>query len=222
MPMNFNAPAVGDQYATLLQTVRDQQTALAQLLDSSIVGAPSNPVIGIKRYNSTSQLFEQWNGTAWVAMPLAYQTPLGFTPYNATNPAGYISAAGAPVQSVFGRTGAVTLASADVTGALGYTPVNKAGDTMTGSLAIRNGTAEMTLSLGPHSGYFFSNPTTTGWSSGGGFVRWDNATGNFTTNGSINSGGLLYGRGGGAGLGQITVSSAAPSGGADGDVWFQV
>ena len=40
----------------------------------------------------------------------------------------------APVQSVFGRTGAVVLQSSDVTGALTYTPVNKAGDTMTGAL----------------------------------------------------------------------------------------
>jgi len=34
------------------------------------------------------------------------------------------------------RTGAVTLLSADVTGALGYTPVNKAGDTMSGTLSV--------------------------------------------------------------------------------------
>ncbi len=41
---------------------------------------------------------------------------LGFTPYNAANPAGYIAASGAPVQSVAGRTGAVVLAAADVSG----------------------------------------------------------------------------------------------------------
>lgn len=41
---------------------------------------------------------------------------LGFTPYNATNPANYITSAGAPVQSVAGRTGAVTLVQADVGG----------------------------------------------------------------------------------------------------------
>lgn len=33
---------------------------------------------------------------------------LGFTPYNATNPNNYIDAAGAPVQSVVGATGAIT------------------------------------------------------------------------------------------------------------------
>ena len=34
--------------------------------------------------------------------------------------------------------------------------------------------------------------------------------------------GLVYGRGGGAGLGRITVSTGDPSGGADGDIWFKV
>jgi hypothetical protein len=41
------------------------------------------------------------------------------------------ASAAAPVQSVAGRTGAVTLAVADVSGA-----VNKAGDTMTGLLTL--------------------------------------------------------------------------------------
>ena len=39
---------------------------------------------------------------------------LTFTPYNATNPSSYITAAGAPVQSVNSKTGAVTLAKGDV------------------------------------------------------------------------------------------------------------
>ena len=40
-------------------------------------------------------------------------TALTFTPYNATNPSGYITSAGAPVQSVFGRTGTVVAATND-------------------------------------------------------------------------------------------------------------
>ena len=74
-------------------------------------------------------------------------TALGFTPYNSTNPNGYINTAGARsaisvtgagsydsatgvinivggVTSFNTRTGAITLSSADVTGALGYTPYN--------------------------------------------------------------------------------------------------
>jgi hypothetical protein len=37
------------------------------------------------------------------------------------------------------RSGAVNLLSADVTGALGYTPINKAGDTFTGLVVMNNG-----------------------------------------------------------------------------------
>jgi hypothetical protein len=40
------------------------------------------------------------------------------------------------VASFNGRGGAVTLTSADVTGALSFTPLNKAGDTMTGPLVL--------------------------------------------------------------------------------------
>ena len=44
------------------------------------------------------------------------------------------ASAAAPVQTVFGRTGTVVLISSDVTTALTYTPVNLAGDTMSGAL----------------------------------------------------------------------------------------
>lgn len=44
------------------------------------------------------------------------------------------ASAAAPVQSFNLRTGAISLASSDVTGALGFSPVNKAGDTLTGKL----------------------------------------------------------------------------------------
>jgi hypothetical protein len=40
--------------------------------------------------------------------------------------------------------------------------------------------------------------------------------------GSATVSGLIYGNGGGAGLGQITVSTSDPSGGSDGDIWFKV
>jgi hypothetical protein len=46
----------------------------------------------------------------------------------------YVDAHG--VTTFNGRAGAVTLAQGDITGALGYTPVNKAGDTMTGPLVL--------------------------------------------------------------------------------------
>ena len=50
----------------------------------------------------------------------------------------YLNSNVVPVASVNGRTGAITIISADVTGGLGYTPLNKAGDTVSGDLFIGN------------------------------------------------------------------------------------
>lgn len=51
--------------------------------------------------------------------------------------------AGSGVLSFNTRTGAVTLTSGDVTGALGYTPANKAGDTFTGAITVNNGSHQV-------------------------------------------------------------------------------
>lgn len=53
------------------------------------------------------------------------------------------SAIAFPVTTVFGRTGAVTLTSSDVTTALTYTPLSDAGDTFNGNLTS-NGTSKIT------------------------------------------------------------------------------
>ncbi len=85
-------------------------------------------------------------------------TALGYTPYNSSNPAGYIAASGAPVQSVFGRTGAVTLTAADLTSALAFTPANKAGDTFTGPMTFAAGTGAV-APFAFQSGSLLSTPT---------------------------------------------------------------
>jgi hypothetical protein len=88
-------------------------------------------------------------------------TALGFTPYNASNPAGYITSFTETDPTVPSHVKSITttnianwnaahswgnhaaagyltgITSGQVTTALGYTPVNRAGDTMTGSLTIR-------------------------------------------------------------------------------------
>lgn len=106
--------------------------------------------IGIGGVGSGSVSFD---GSGNVTIPLALNAtgvtggPYGDTTHVGTftvQADGRLTLAGSaaiafPVTSVFGRTGAVALTSADVTGALGYTPVNKAGDTMTGALTVQNG-----------------------------------------------------------------------------------
>ena len=90
---------------------------------------------------------------------------LGYTPYNSTNPAGYIN----------------SINSSMVTTALGYTPANKAGETFTGVVSIHsindaqlylngNGTtwAGISFSDVSNSDYLFYNGSTSTFSIGGG------------------------------------------------------
>jgi hypothetical protein len=105
-------------------------------------------------------------------------TALGFTPYNATNPSGFVTAAGARgaisvtgagsydsatgvinivggVTSFNTRTGAITLSSADVTTALGFTPYNSTNPNgyLTGITST-----QVTTALG-YTPYNSSNPS---------------------------------------------------------------
>jgi len=61
---------------------------------------------------------------------------LTFTPYNATNPASYITSAQAPVQSVAGRTNAVTLSQSDISGLTTASSPTFAGLTLNGNLSF--------------------------------------------------------------------------------------
>ena len=74
-------------------------------------------------------------------------TALGFTPYNATNPSGFITSAAlspyltsALAASTYQPIGAYLtgINSGQVTTALGFTPANKAGDTFTGAVLTSN------------------------------------------------------------------------------------
>jgi hypothetical protein len=68
-------------------------------------------------------LFYNTSTSLWEKKSIA--TALGYTPYNATNPAGYITG----------------ITSGNVTTALGYTPANKAGDNFTGAVGFLGGSA---------------------------------------------------------------------------------
>lgn len=122
MPINFNKPATTDLYATeFVPNIQDNFKALGKWLEGETM---TNPVTGIKRYEPSSQLFQMWNGTAWVELPLVFAKRTGDT-----------------------MTGPLTL-SGDPTAALHAaskqyvdTRVLRSGDTMTGALGIVAGSA---------------------------------------------------------------------------------
>jgi len=79
--------------------------------------APTTSVVGALYYNSNLDQLYVWNGSTWDEAA-----------FNATG----------AVTSFNTRVGAVTLSSSDVTTALGYTPVDVAGDTFTGDVSGTN------------------------------------------------------------------------------------
>jgi hypothetical protein len=85
---------------------------------------------------------------------------LGYTPYNSTNPSNYITSSGAPVQSVAGKTGNITLTAADVglgniTNSAQLTTsqtLSLTGDVTANATLLSNGSMSTTLSTITDSG----------------------------------------------------------------------
>jgi hypothetical protein len=96
----------------------------------------------------------------------------GLTIKTTTQAIADLANSGSSVSSFNTRTGAVTLLSSDVTNALGYTPVNKAGDSITGNLTVAgeiaaagtiNGAGFYSYAVGGEGGQLsLANPTNTG------------------------------------------------------------
>lgn len=104
-------------YAALGQQIEELRSTLGMMED------PGAAV----RYLQAS--YAPINSPAFTGDPTTPTPALGDNDYSIVNSAwvkaqGYITSSSIPVTSVFGRTGAVALTSADVTGALGFTPYN--------------------------------------------------------------------------------------------------
>jgi hypothetical protein len=85
-------------------------------------------------YNATTGLWTKGTLTAGTGISIA-------------NGAGSITVTNSGVTDFNTRTGSVTLGSSDVTTALGYTPVNKAGDTITGPTVVDVNSSSTALRL---------------------------------------------------------------------------
>lgn len=138
-------------------------------VSSSVATGTTTPVITLNIPNASATARGALTAADWATFN-GKQAALGFTPYNATNPSGYITSAGAPVQSVgvtapVSNTGtasapviAMTAATASVNGYMTSTYASKldgiaAGATAnTGtvtSVAVSGGTTGLTTSGGP-------------------------------------------------------------------------
>lgn len=74
MAIDFTLPTKLQNYDTgVLQTLRDHQSALAAMLDPAFGGMGyTNLVTGHKRLNTSTSVFEFWNGTTWQEVGMAY------------------------------------------------------------------------------------------------------------------------------------------------------
>ncbi len=126
---------------------------------ASIIEVGADAATGVLSFNSRTGAVTLTSGDVTGA--------LGYTPYNSSNPAGYITG----------------INSSMVTTALGYTPVNKAGDTMSGALTVNAGSHQVSLASD-------GNIEITR-SSGGAYIDFKNSTGEDFDTRIQESGGLL-------------------------------
>lgn len=197
-------------YARSLRDTTDNWTAWKALLDETNFNSYAPKLDGTGATGSWSGITLPWSRITG--------TPTTLAGYGITDGGG--GGGGSGVSSFNSRTGAVSLSSGDVTAALGYTPYNSSNPSNFTTLAAVAGagyqTSSGSVAFATSAGSASTATTATNVSGGSA-----NVTGLAST-GDVVSGGLLYGHGGGSGLGSITVSSSAPSGGANGDLWFQV
>ena len=122
MAIDFTKPATSDNYLTaFVPNILANQTALAQMLDSSLTTITGTPPTGAKRYNRTSSALEEWNGTAWVLMPLQGLTYLSGRVGVGRSPATYpLEVQGGIASAVSGAADATVLASVASVGSVGF------------------------------------------------------------------------------------------------------
>lgn len=118
---NWSLPTLTDLYTNFRQYLSDRLDDAAKMFDSATT-TPTNQPVGTKRWNSTSNKFEKWSGSAWSDLAPTY---------------GISISGNAATATTAGTAGSVTtVTSANITSGLGYTPLNKAGGTVTGELTV--------------------------------------------------------------------------------------
>ena len=118
MSVDFTKPIATADRAQNLTDTRDTLVATAKLLDDT---TPTGVATGMIRWSSTNNKFQKYNGSSWV--DLASTFAINVNSFNGQAASYYTN----------------------IAARLGYTPVNKAGDTMTGPLILN---ADATAALG--------------------------------------------------------------------------
>ena len=117
-PIDFTHPQTSDNYATaFVPAIIANQLAQAMWLDSNQTSYTAGLAQYMKRFNSTSGLFEQYNGTAWATLPTNYavlNAPNNFSSTMVVN--GYSILGNQVTQAAPSATAINTTAAASVAG----------------------------------------------------------------------------------------------------------
>ena len=130
---DWSLPTLTDLYTDFRQFISDRLNDAAKMFDSALVAASNLPT-GTKRWNSSGSKWEKLSGTTWSDMAAVYNISISGNATTATTAAT--------------ATNVTTVTSANVIAGLGYTPLSKAGGTVTGALGVSGlitGRAGMTL-----------------------------------------------------------------------------
>lgn len=148
---------------------RTSATGSIKVASGTTAQRDASPVAGYFRYNSETQKFEGYNGTTWGSIggdisSSAITTALGYTPYNATNPAGYITISSVSWANLSGKP--TTLAGYGITDAAAsshthsYLPL--AGGALTGLVTGQTSGLSMSQDGGATVGSFVCRASGTG------------------------------------------------------------
>ena len=123
---NWSNPTLTSTYTNFVTEVKDRDTDCATFLDGS---TSTNLPTGAKRWNSTTNKFEKWSGTAWSDLATTYAIGISG---NAANVTGVVAA-------VNGGTGQSVYAVGDLLYASTTTALSKLADVATGNALISGG-----------------------------------------------------------------------------------
>ena len=161
----------GDPLRTAFGKVNDNFTELYNAVDS--LQSADNDLTAISSLSGTSGLLRKTGTDTWVLDNTTYLSDinstqvvnaLGYTPYNSTNPSGFITSAG-------------SVTSSQITTALGFTPYNSTNPN--GYISSITG-SQITTALGFTPIQLNSLSVTSNAASGGGSLSYNNGVFTFT------------------------------------------
>lgn len=142
MAADFQKPALPDQYAAVLQEIRDMFAALGIWMDGTL---PANVPVDAKRWSSANKRFEQFDGTAWNPLVDQYAIDvLSVGGYQAGHATGQVPVSDGTVNTdlnadlLDGQHGAYYAKQTDMTAVQGVAAgaLQKIGGELTGQLEV--------------------------------------------------------------------------------------